>query len=133
MHAFYQRMLGGLAAEGVLLGIASKNERSLIESAFGRKDLALSPTVFFPLEVSWGPKSEAVARILKTWNAGPDSVVFVDDSPLELAEVKASHPEVECIQFPTKHSAAIYDLACVYAICLERAPFWKKTQSVRKV
>jgi FkbH-like protein len=111
MHAFYQRMLGALAAEGVLLGIASKNERSLVESAFGRKDLALSPTIFFPLEVSWGPKSEAVARILKTWNVGPDSVVFVDDSPLELAEVNASHPEVESIQFPTNNSVAIYDLA----------------------
>ena len=111
MHAFYQRMLGALAAEGVLLGIASKNERSVVESAFGRKDLAVSPAVFFPLEVSWGPKSEAVTRILKTWNVGADSVVFVDDSPLELAEVKASHPEIECVQFPTKDSAAIYELA----------------------
>jgi FkbH-like protein len=111
MHAFYQRMLGALGAEGVLLGVASKNECSLVESAFGRKDFALSPTLLFPLEISWGPKSEGVARILKTWNVGPDSVVFVDDSPLELAEVKALHPEVECIQFPTKNSAAIYDLA----------------------
>jgi FkbH-like protein len=110
MHAFYQRMLGALAVEGVLLGVASKNERCIVESAFSRKDFALSPSVFFPLEVSWGPKSEAVARILKTWNVGPDSVVFVDDSPLELAEVKALHPQVECIQFPTKNNAAIYDL-----------------------
>jgi FkbH-like protein len=111
MHAFYQRMLGALAAEGVLLGVASKNERALVESALDRKDLALSAAAFFPLEVSWGPKSEAVSRILKTWNVGADSVVFVDDSPLELAEVKASHPELECIQFPTENSAAIYDLA----------------------
>jgi len=111
MHAFYQRMLGALAAEGVLLGVASKNDCSLVESAFGRKDLALSPTILFPVEVSWRPKSEAVARILKTWNVGPESVVFVDDSLLELAEVKASYPDVECIQFPTKNSMAIYDLA----------------------
>ena len=41
---------------------------------------------------------------------GPDSVVFVDDSALELAEVKAAHRELECIQFPTKDSAAIYEL-----------------------
>jgi len=111
MHAFYQRMLAALAGEGVLLGIASKNERDLVEAALDRKDLALPPDAFFPLEVSWGPKSEAVSRILKTWNVGPDSIVFIDDSPLELAEVKASHPNVECIQFPTKKSTAIYDLA----------------------
>src|ERR1700691_498216 len=42
MHAFYQRMLGSMAAEGVLLGVASKNERSTVESAFSRKDLTLS-------------------------------------------------------------------------------------------
>ncbi len=110
MHAFYQRMLGTLASEGVLLAIASKNDSSLVESALGRNDLALSPTAFFPVEVSWGAKSQAVARILKAWNVGPDSVVFVDDSPLELAEVKASHPQIECMQFPTKNAAAIYEL-----------------------
>jgi predicted enzyme involved in methoxymalonyl-ACP biosynthesis len=62
------------------------------------------------MKVSWAPKSEAVAWILKTWNIGADSVVFVDDSPLELAEVKAEHPDVECIKFPTKDSSAAYNL-----------------------
>jgi FkbH-like protein len=110
MHAFYQGLLSALSNEGVLLAVASKNEPSLVQEAFNRKDLALSADSIFPMEVSWGPKSESVARILKTWNVAPDSVVFVDDSSLELAEVKASHPEVECIQFPTKDSVAIYDL-----------------------
>ena len=110
MHAFYQRLLGALSTEGVLIAVASKNELSLVEKAFSRKDLALSANSVFPMEVSWGPKSEAVARILKTWNVGADSVVFVDDSPLELAEVKASHPDVECIKFPTKDSLGVYNL-----------------------
>jgi FkbH-like protein len=110
MHAFYQRLLGALSTEGALIAVASKSEPALVEKAFRRKDLALSADSIFPMEVNWGPKSESVARILKTWNVGADSVVFVDDSPLELAEVKASHPEVECIEFPTKDSVAIYDL-----------------------
>jgi FkbH-like protein len=110
MHAFYQGLLNGLSNEGVLLAVASKNEPSLVQEVFNRKDLALSANSIFPMEVNWGPKSESVARILKTWNVGPDSVVFVDDSSLELAEVKASHPEIECVQFPTKDSAAIYEL-----------------------
>lgn|SRR5690348_2842853 len=111
MHAFYQRLLGALSAEGVLLGIASKNDPAVVEAALRRKDLALTASAFFPIEVSWGPKSEAVSRILKNWNIGADSVVFIDDSPLELAEVKASHPDVECIQFAAKDGAAIYDIA----------------------
>ena len=111
MHAFYQRLLGALSTEGILIAVASKNEPSLVAEAFNRKDLAVSANSFFPMEVSWGPKSDAVARILKTWNVGPDSVVFVDDSALELAEVKASHPKVECLKFPAKDSAGVYNLA----------------------
>jgi FkbH-like protein len=111
MHAFYQRLLGALSTEGVLIAVASKNELSLVEKAFGRKDLVLSANSVFPMEVSWGPKSEAVTRILETWNVGADSVVFVDDSPMELAEVKASHPHVECIKFTTKDSSGVYNLS----------------------
>src|SRR5262249_23709412 len=44
------------------------------------------------------------------WNVGADGVVFVDDSPMELAEVKAAHPEIECIQFPRGNYAACYQL-----------------------
>lgn len=110
MHAFYQRLLGALASEGTLIGIASKNDCALVEQALARKDLALSSTAIFPVETHWGPKSESASLILKTWNIGPDSVVFVDDSPLELAEVKASHPEIECLCFPTRDNKGIYEL-----------------------
>lgn len=110
IHSVYQRLLGALSTEGVLIAVASKNELSLVQKAFARKDLALPANLVFPMEVSWGPKSGAVSRILKTWNVAADSVVFVDDSPLELAEVKAVHPDMECIKFPTKDSAGVYNL-----------------------
>ncbi len=111
IHAFYQRFLGALASEGVLIGVASKNDPSIVREALCRQDLALSPSAIFPVEANWRPKSQSVDRILTTWNIGPDSVVFVDDSSLELAEVKASYPEVECLHFQTGDSAAVYDLA----------------------
>lgn len=110
MHAFYQRFLGALASEGVLIGVASKNEPLLVEEALRRKDLALSPDALFPIEASWKPKSQSVTRILERWNVGPDSVVFLDDSPMELAEVRASYSEMECLQFPNKDNAAVYNL-----------------------
>ncbi|GDX40243.1 hypothetical protein LBMAG21_05350 [Armatimonadota bacterium] len=37
-------------------------------------------------------------------------MVFIDDSPMELDEVKTKHPAVECIPFPTNDYAAIFDL-----------------------
>jgi FkbH-like protein len=110
MHAVYQRFLGALMGEGVMVGVASKNDPSLGELALRRDDLALSAAGVFPVEINWGAKSESVSRILDTWNVGADSVVFIDDSPLELAEVKAAHPLIECLQFPTNESTAIYGL-----------------------
>jgi FkbH-like protein len=111
MHGFYQRFLGALASEGVFVGVASKNDPVLVEEALARPDLALSETMLFPVKANWGPKSESVTHILRAWNVGADSVVFIDDSALELEEVKALHPGIECLQFPKKEDAAsVYDL-----------------------
>lgn len=108
LHGLYQQLLASLAEQGVLIAIASKNDAALVTRTFTgeRPDLLLPPAGIFPLEVHWGQKSESVSRILQTWNIGADSVVFVDDSPLELAEVKAAHPLVETIQFPKADYAA---------------------------
>jgi FkbH-like protein len=62
------------------------------------------------MEIHWGPKSESVQRILKAWNIGAESVVFVDDSPMELAEVAAVHPGIKCLQFPTRDQVKINQL-----------------------
>ena len=100
MHAVYQELLRSLAETGVLIGVASKNELALVEQAFDRRDLILHKDCIFPFEVHWNRKSDSVGRILSAWNIGADSVVFIDDSPAELAEVKAAHPAVECLLFP---------------------------------
>ncbi len=90
----------------LLVAIASKNDRQVVDQALQRSDLRISPAAIFPLEVHWEPKSTSVARILEVWNISADAVVFVDDSPLELAEVSAAHPGIECIQFPQRDNAA---------------------------
>ncbi|HPD13613.1 MAG TPA: HAD-IIIC family phosphatase [Planctomycetota bacterium] len=105
-HALYQQLLHSLAAAGVLLAVASKNDPDLVEQALAREDLLLPRDCLFPVEANWGQKSASVARILRQWNIGADSVVFVDDSPMELAEVKAAHPGVECVLYPTEDDAA---------------------------
>jgi len=100
LHGLYQQLLRALAASGVLLGVASKNDPAVVEKALARPDLLLSKESFFPLEVHWEAKSNSAGRILKAWNIAADRVVFVDDSPMELAEVKAAWPEMECLLFP---------------------------------
>lgn len=101
-HVAYRDYLLELANRGILLAIASKNDGahvnamvsvSSIFEGFRRK--------IFPIEVHWGPKSESVARILQTWNVSAKDVVFVDDSPMELAEVSSVFPEIATVPYTT--------------------------------
>jgi FkbH-like protein len=105
LHGLYQQMLGMLADHGALVAIASKNSPEIVDRALSRGDLAIARDKIFPVEVHWEAKSGSVSRILKTWNIGAESVVFVDDSPMELEEVRATHPAIECLLFP-KHEPA---------------------------
>ena len=109
-HGLYQEMLASISEAGVLIAAASKNDPALVEEAFRKAKPILSRERIFPMEINWGPKSDSVARILRTWNLGPDSVVFVDDSALDLAEVKAAHPEIECLLFPRGDDKVAYQL-----------------------
>jgi FkbH-like protein len=100
LHGLYQKTLASLSESGTLVGVASKNDPAIVQKAFERTDLLLPSSRIFPFEVHWEAKSGSVSRILKTWNIGADSVIFVDDSPMELAEVAAAHPGIECLLFP---------------------------------
>jgi HAD superfamily phosphatase (TIGR01681 family) len=94
LHGLYQQMLHALADQGVLVAIASKNSPEVVERALVREDLILARDKIFPVEVHWEAKSGSVERILKTWNIGADSVVFVDDNRMELEEVRAMFPDL---------------------------------------
>jgi FkbH-like protein len=100
IHGLYQQVLAALSQQGVLLAVASKNDLATVKQAFTRPDILVGEEKFFPLEVNWQPKSQSIGRILAAWNIAPDAVVFVDDSPMEIAEVKAAWPEMECLLFP---------------------------------
>ena len=106
LHGIYQKLLSSLAESGTLIGVASKNDPAVVAKAFERKDLLLRFDQVFPIEVHWNAKSGSVARILEAWNVSADSVIFVDDSPMELAEVAAAHPGIECVLFPKNDYAA---------------------------
>jgi FkbH-like protein len=110
IHGLYQRFLSSLASAGVLLAVASKNDPALVEQALTRGDILVAQDDLFPLEVHWGPKSESIGRILKQWNIAPDDAVFIDDSPMEVAEVQASFPQMEAIVFPKNDPLAIWEL-----------------------
>ncbi len=89
-----RRVLEGLDRRGILHSIASKND----ERAALAKLAALGVDHFFlHPQISWGPKSSAVAAVARALNIGTDALAFVDDQPFERDEVSFSHPEVLCL------------------------------------
>ena len=109
-YGLYQQMLGHLADCGVLIGVCSKNEASVVEQALARKDLFLDAESLFPVCAGWGAKSASVGKILQTWNIGPEAVVFIDDNQLELSEVQETFPDITCIRFPGTDPAKVWNL-----------------------
>jgi FkbH-like protein len=106
-HGLYQQLLAELSRRGTLLAVASKNDPEVIQEALARSDLHIPKDAIFPVAVSWGPKSTAVGEILEAWNVAASDVVFVDDNPMELAEVAASHPEITTVSFPTEDANGV--------------------------
>jgi FkbH-like protein len=110
IHGLYQQTLAALSGQGVLLAVASKNNLEVVKRTFTRQDIVLDVDRVFPMEVDWGPKSESIGRILAAWNIGADAAVFIDDSPMEIAEVRATWPEIQCLLFPKGDPAAVLAL-----------------------
>jgi FkbH-like protein len=104
IHGLYQQQLRALAEMGALLGVASKNDPDVAKTALARTDLLIGTDALFPVEANWKPKSQSVERILNAWNIHADSVVFVDDSPMEVAEVQEAFPGMTCLRFPKENA-----------------------------
>ena len=80
-----------LDARGILHSIASKNDFDL---AMGKvRELGLEEYFLYP-QISWNPKSAAVAEIAKAINIGLDAVALIDDQLFEREEVQHVHPDV---------------------------------------
>jgi FkbH-like protein len=87
-------ILRDLDARGILHSIASKNNHEEAMRAlrqFGLEEYFLCP------QISWQPKSEAIATIAQQLNIGRDTLLFVDDSAFERDQVAAVHPEVRTL------------------------------------
>ena len=99
-YFIYQSFLKRLEADGIILAIASRNDADLARQPLSRGNMVLGIDDFAAIEAGYGTKSDALRRISSDLNLGLDSFVFVDDNPIELAEVENELPEVVTVAFP---------------------------------
>lgn len=65
-------------------------------------EMILRPEHFASFQSNWEPKPENLRRVAKELDIGLDSLVFVDDNPVERAAVRAMLPEVTVVELPSQ-------------------------------
>lgn len=102
-YAAFQRAVLDLRQRGVILAIASKNNPADVERVFAEhKSMLLKREHFAVAEIGWEAKSAALERIARSLNIGLDHLVFADDNPAEIEQVRRALPMVTVIALPSQ-------------------------------
>ena len=98
-----QEFLVELAARGFLICLCSKNEEQDVLAVFeGQPKMHLKRDHLVSWRINWEPKSENLRSLAQELSLGLDSFLFLDDNPVECAEVRANCPEVLTLQLPAE-------------------------------
>jgi FkbH-like protein len=112
----FQRAIKALRNRGILLAIASKNEESVaLEALAKHPEMLLRAEDFVARRINWNDKAANIAELAEELNLGLQSVVFIDDNPLERARVREALPEVLVPEWPddkTLYASTLGELSC---------------------
>lgn len=101
--ADFQKLILEMKKSGVILCVASKNNKEDVELLFEtRNDIILKKEDFIIIDASWNTKDVTISNIAKRLNIGLSDIVFIDDNPVERELIKYSLPEVIVPDFPTE-------------------------------
>jgi amino acid adenylation domain-containing protein/FkbH-like protein len=87
---------------GMLLCLASKNSEEDVFAVFEKNPgMVLLREHIVASQIHWNAKSKGLHALAAQLQLGLDSFIFVDDNPLECAEVRANCPQVVVLELPT--------------------------------
>jgi FkbH-like protein len=114
----FQLGIRDLGRMGVILGIVSKNNEADVVEVFERhKHMALGKRDFALTKINWSTKAQNIAEVAQDLDIAMDSIVFIDDNPVEREAVRAALPEVTVPEFPADTSDLRSFLERVYKDC----------------
>ncbi len=93
-YTAFQRYVKQLKDRGILLAVCSKNDEASAIEGLRHPDGLLRPEDFAVISANWAPKHENIAEVARRLNIGLESLVFVDDNPVERDIVRSQLPEV---------------------------------------
>ena len=96
----FQRFVLSLYYRGVILTICSKNDLSDVLTMFHEhSEMLIKEEHIVCFQVNWEDKPNNIQKIAEKLNIDLRSMVFVDDSPVEIEAVKAMLPDVTTVLF----------------------------------
>lgn len=102
-YVYLQAFMLMQKASGKILCLCSKNVKEDVDKVFlERRDLPLRKEDLVRCKINWQPKSRNLKELSEELNLGLDSFIFIDDNPVECAEVRANCPEVITLNLPEK-------------------------------
>ena len=99
VHYIYQSYLMQLKRTGILLALVTKNEKKDLAKVFSSGMMLLSRKDFISVMASYFPKSTQIKLLSEKLNLPLESFVYIDDSEIEIEEVRQSIPNIACIKF----------------------------------
>jgi FkbH-like protein len=100
-HLALQRYAKQLKECGVILAVCSKNDARIAEAVFHEHpEMLLRRRDISAFLANWDDKTENLKIIANQLNIGIDSLVFVDDNPIERARVRQSLPMIAVPELP---------------------------------
>ena len=94
-YADLQRYIRSLKDRGIVLAVCSKNNLDDALTPFQKKTgMVLQLDDFAVFKANWDDKAENVRQIAQEIGVGLDSLVFIDDNPIERAWVRDQLPQV---------------------------------------
>ncbi len=100
IYSDIQKIILDLNKNGVILAINSKNNIEDVEPVFSHHGMVLKKENFAVIKCNWNDKALNLVDISSELNIGLDSIVVLDDNPVERISIKRKFPQVTVIDFP---------------------------------
>ncbi|MFN6563901.1 MAG: amino acid adenylation domain-containing protein [Nostoc sp. ChiSLP01] len=102
---FLQEFILEQQTAGKLICLCSKNQQEDVFAVFDQhQDMVLKRHHLVNWRINWQSKSENLKFLANELQLSLDSFIFIDDNPVECAEVRANSPEVLTLQLPQECS-----------------------------
>ena len=114
----FQQYISYLKSLGIILTVCSKNDEENALEGLSHPEGVLKPDQFAVIKANWDNKDRNLIQIASELNILPESIVFIDDNPVERNIVETHIPDIQ---------APVMDSVENYIINLDRNGYFEVT------